>query len=209
MAVVGVILSARDGLVIAADTPNGASGASNDTILQVGNQTGCYLYSPQARPVLQSFLAATQPVPPSPGGIAQSLAQYLGANPPAEHVGFALVGLEPPTHSNTVQEVTWTEQAARQTPFPGNLMVGAHSVGRYLNDRMYGFNASLELAKAQAAFLIAETRNALPNVRPYLVIATVDRVNGFQWVPDHVLDQLLDQAFERARRLRLNCVELF
>ncbi len=193
MAVVGVILSARDGLVIAADTPNGASGASNDTILQVGNQTGCYLYSPQARPILQSFLAATQPVPPSPGGIAQSLAQYLGANPPADHVGFALAGLEPPTHST----------------FPGNLMLGAHSVGRYLNDRMYGFNASLELAKAQAAFLIAETRNALPNVRPYLVIATVDRVNGFQWVPDHVLDQLLDRAFERARRLRLNCVELF
>jgi hypothetical protein len=210
MAVVGAILSARDGILVAADAPNEASGANNDTIQQINPRTACYLYGPESRPVLDAYLAAANPVPVGPLDTVQSLSQYLAAHPPTQRVGFAIAGLQPnEVNAKSVQELVWTGQTVNLVQFPGNLMLGAHSVARYLNDRMYGFNSSLELAKQQAAFLLGETRVTLQTVRPHIVMATIDRANGFLWVSDDAVSQLIDRAYERSCRLQLRCVDLF
>jgi hypothetical protein len=170
MAVVGLVLSSADGLIVAADTPPGAPGAANDTVRALNSRTACYLWNQQSDVVLQAFLAATNPLPASPLQIVQSMMHYLTATPPAQApVGFDFAGVEPgPAGGNTVVELSYVGPGAggpKQTVFPANLFLGSHSIGRYLTDRMYGsMKIPMMLALQHAAFVIEETRLALPMV---------------------------------------------
>ena len=215
MAVVGVVISSVDGMVVAADTPPGASGAANDTILSLNARTVCYVWNQASAAVLQAFIAATNPMPASPLQVVQAMSGYLTATPPAQPpVGFDFAGVEPgPAGGNTVIELSHPGAAAgglKQMVFPGDLYLGSHSIGRYLNARMFGaMKIPMELAQRHAAFVIGETRLALPTVRPHVAMARIDRVAGLSWATDADIAELTNEAFERSRKLWLKGIDLF
>ncbi|MFQ5894560.1 MAG: hypothetical protein ACE5JJ_01900, partial [Nitrospinota bacterium] len=155
----------------------------------------------------------THPLPTKAGDFAQSLAAYVKANPPGggPNVGMAVAGIDPAgVDDDAVREIMWTEKEVKVEAFPGNLFIGSYSsIARYLMDRIWNRNLSLELSRELAVFLISETHLALPEVRPHIAMATVDRERGFQWEAEDVIRRFLELARQKSHRLALGCIGLF
>lgn len=214
MAAVGIILSGSDGMVLAADTFPGNPGESNDSVRKLGHSAACCVYSLKADQLLQAYLGATQSLPASAADFSQSLAGYIqqqaGSLVGVLGMGFSIAGIDPNgLGPNFVEEIGWNGQTLVRRVFPGNLLLHQHSIPRYLLERLSVGNLSLTTARQFAAFLYSETRLALPEVRPHLAMATIDRARGFRWETEDLILTLLEQARQKSHKLSLGCLGLF
>jgi len=204
----GVILSAMDGLVIATDTSPGSSAANNESIRQLGHNFACFVYSPEADQVLQAYMVNTQPLPPTHRDFVRTLSEYMRTTQVTARVAFAVAGIEP-SGDNSIQEIVWTGQELTGRSFPGNLIIGVHSIARYISNRIHRGNPSLESSQEQAVFMITETRLALPDIRAHIAMASIDRRNGFQWKAEEKILLMIERARQRSQRLEVGCIGLF
>ena len=210
MGAVGVILVATDGLIVGTDTPVSRGGDGNQSIFRLSNQTACFVYSDEASHTLASYIAAVNPLPVTPSEFVQSIGTFLRAHPAENSMGagLAVAGVESPERI-VVHEILWKGTEVKERAFPGNLMIGQHSIPRYLADRIYSRNLSLDSALEQVSFIITETRLALPNLQPHVAMATIGQTQGFGWVEEPLIAALLERARKRSQQLTLGCVGLF
>lgn len=209
-----------EGIVLAADARYKNSGPENPNIFQVGDRYAALVEpSVQAGTRLLNEVLAEEPedgfsnlahVVSIAGETGRRIREDAQQTP---STGIIFCGLDYDSESPPFPQVYGIHSSRSFQPrgFLQNAFGGSyHSIARYLGERITRQRPTIESAKYFAALALVATRGALgTNLEPYGAFATITVANGFSWLEQEEVDELMKRTSIMFSRLPTQLNQLF